>query len=172
MHPELCDIAHGFERIVYCLKIPSPLFDIFFNSQTGYRAAYFMSPYAGLRANAEVLTGIAPDLVTSDVTREQRSRGFIEQSLLSPSAKVWLAEPQRGFCSECAGEWSNPNDKFAEILNDRWENDSHDNAVKGRKAPYFSKLRVFGAFLNERFDEVVPERKRYRAQHLHRWGWA
>ena len=172
MHPDPSDIAQGFERFIYCLKVSRTQFDLFFNSKSGYRAAYFVSPYEGRRANEEALATLTPWLVASKVTGEQRSRQFIEQSLLSPSAKIWLAEPQRGFCSDCSGEWSNPRDNVPEILNGRWENAANENALKGRKAPYFSKLRVFGAFLNAQFDELIPERKRHRAQHIHQWGWA
>ena len=171
-HPERCDVADGFERIIYCVKVDSALFDLFFNSKAGYRAAYYRSPYEGLAANAQTLEMLTPKLLASDATSGQRSQQFIEESLLSPSAKIWLAEPERGFCSLCSGEWSNPTDHGAEILNERWEHDPHDNAVKGRKAPCFTKLRIFGAFLNHRFDEVIPERKRFRAQQIHNWGWA
>ena len=51
-HPEPCDIAHGFERFIYCVKVDKELFDLFFNSRAGYRAVYYQSPFEGLRANA------------------------------------------------------------------------------------------------------------------------
>ena len=171
-HPERCDVADGFDRIIYCVKIDQTLFDLFFNSRAGYRAAFFQSHYDGLRANTEVIAMLTPSLVSSSATQDQRPRVFIEESLSSSSAKVWLAEPEIGFCAECAGEWKKPKDDDAEIFNGRWECDPHSNAVNGRKAPYFTKLRIFGAFLNARYDEVVPGRKRHRASHLYQWGWA
>lgn len=171
-HPERCDVAQGFERIIYCVKVKRELFDMFFNSWTGYRAAYYRSPYQGLEANAQAINVLTPKLVASDATNGQRTHQFIKESLLSPSAKIWLAEPERGCCLLCSGEWSNPTDYHAEIMNERWECGSYDNAVKGRKAPYFEKLRIFGAFLNNRSDEIIPERKRFRAQQIHEWGWA
>lgn len=171
-HPEPCDVANGFERIIYCVRVDRALFDLFFNSREGYRAAYYRSPFEGLAANSQALEMLTPKLVASDASSGQRTQQFIEESLLSPSAKIWLAEPEHGFCSLCSGEWSNPTEHGAEVLNGRWECDPHDNAVKGRKAPYFTKLRIFGAFVNYRFDEVIPERKRFRAQHIHKWGWA
>lgn len=171
-HPERCDLAAGFERFVYCLNIGRELFDLFFNSRNGYRAAFFRSPYEGLRANAELLAMLTPSLVASEATGGEKASKLIEESLTSPTAKVWLAEPEVGFCSLCAGEWSNPSNANAEIRNGRWECSSHDNAKKGRKAPYFTKLRVFGAFLNHASDEVIAGRKRHRAVHLNQWGWA
>jgi hypothetical protein len=171
-HPESCDVAIGFERIIYCIKIGQPLFDLFFNSKAGYRAAFFQSPYDGQRANTAVIAMLTPALISSSATQAQRPLVFIEESLSSSSAKVWLAEPENGFCAKCSGEWEIPKDDDAEIFNGRWECDPHRNAVNGRKAPYFTKLRIFGAFLNARYDEVVPARKRHRASHLHQWGWA
>ena len=171
-HPDPCDVADGFERIIYCVKVDPALFDLFFNSKAGYRATYYRSPYEGLAANAKALEMLTPELVGSAATKGQRPQHFIEESLLSQSAKLWLAEPERGICELCSGEWSNPTDLEGDIQNGLWERDPHGNAVKGRKAPYFTKLRIFGAFLNQRFDEVIPERKRFRAQHIHKWGWA
>ncbi len=171
-HPEPCDLATGFERIIYCLEIDPDVFDLFFNSRNGYRAAFFRSPYEGLRANSEALAMLASALAASEATQDQRPFEFIEESLTSPTAKLWLAEPEVGFCELCSGEWSNPKNYDPEIRNERWECSSHDNATKGRKAPYFTKLRVFGAFLNHACDEIVAGRKRHRALHLHQWGWA
>ena len=171
-HPEPCDIAHDFERIIYCVKVDKELFDLFFNSRARYRAAYYQSPFEGLQANAEAIGTLAPTLISSNATKHQRPRAFIEESLSSSSAKVWLAEPERGHCSACDGEWAKPKDDVAEVSNGRWECDCDTNAVWGRKAPYFTKLRIFGAFLNAKYDEVVPGNKRHRARHLYQRGWA
>ena len=83
-HPDLCSAIRGpsvFERIIYCVKIERPLFDLFFNSFSGYRAAYFRSPYEGLRANAEALATLSPLLIPSPKTAGQMPENFIEESL-------------------------------------------------------------------------------------------
>jgi hypothetical protein len=167
-----CGDADGFERVVYCIKVCPTLFDLFFNSKTGYRASYYHSPYYGLRANDYFIQALLPALVATDQTTGVKTVQFIKESLTSPSAKVWLAEPQRGLCSRCNGEWKEPKDGTAEILNDRWEHGDSSNARRGRKAPFFTKIRVLGAFMNARYDEFVPERKRHRAKDIHERGWA
>jgi hypothetical protein len=182
-HPNSCQDIPGFDHVIYCIRVGQDLFDLFFNSRNGYRAAYWRSPYEGLSANATALSMLTPTLLASSVIDNQvvphgssattKSLAFIEESLRSPSAKLWLVEPERGFCKHCNGEWTNPPGGSApEIINGRWEHSIHSDAQKGGRAPYYTKLRVQGAFLNSRFDEAVPERKRFRAQHIHERGWA
>jgi hypothetical protein len=77
---------------------------------------------------------------------------------------VWLAEAGVKLCEGCDGEWTHPQSDAAEIRNDRWESASD---VRGRKAPLLSKIKIFGAFLNERHDEFTSWRKRYRAWEIH-----
>jgi len=60
----------------------------------------------------------------------------------------------------------------AEILNGVWETAKSQNAEWGRKAPYLTKLRIMGAFVNERLHELVPFDKRYRAYDINRFGWS
>lgn len=171
-HPETADIA-SFERIIYCIKISPSLFDLLFNSSSGYRASYYHSPYEGLRANDYLIQSLLPVLIASRQTQSaKKDTKFITESLTSPSAKLWLAEPEHGFCPSCNGEWVEPKTKTAEILNDRWEWGECSNAIRGRKAPFLTKIRVFGAFVNAGYDEFVPERKRHRARHIHERGWA
>jgi len=103
-----------------------------------------------------------------------KGRDFAEESLKACSAKVWLAErgKEMGDCTHCSGEWSTPQDDVAEILNDRWEKDTNVNARYGRKAPYLTKIRIFGAFLNDLYDEFIPTKKRFRANEIHKVGWS
>ncbi len=171
-HLDPCD-TDSFERVVYCIQVPPSLFDLFFNSKAGYRASYYRSPYEGLRANDFLIQSLLPALVASPCTAGTRKETkFISESMRSPSAKVWLAEPPLGFCSSCNGEWKDPKDSTADIQNDRWEHGDGIDSWRGRKAPFLTKLRLFGAFVNGRYDEFVPERKRHRAKHIHERGWA
>ena len=100
------------------------------------------------------------------------SPNLISESLSSPSAKVWLAEVGLHLCDHCCGEWSRPHDETPEIFNGVWDLASGLEAAWGRKAPYFTKLKLIGAFLNDGRDEFVPSHKRFRADLLHRRGWA
>jgi hypothetical protein len=172
-HYQLCDDDNRFERIVYCIKVSKPLFDLFFNSEQGYRAGYYQSPFDGLRNNALFINYLSPALLISDYTNNiGKRRDFTEESLKSYSAKVWLAEYGTDLCKQCTGEWRPSNTDTAEILNGRWEKASDSRALQGRKAPYLTKIKIFGAFLNERYDEFIPNRKRYRAKEIYDFGWS
>lgn len=171
--------SSGFRRPVYTLDIGRPLFDLFFNSSSGYRAAYFRSPGAGLDANVHFLTAIMERLVTAPQSDTSAlAAEFIRESLRTPSAKAWLAEQGKEVdlkCPYCKGEWSAGScgpPELAEICNGRWETASGQNAEWGRKAPYLAKLRVIGAFLNDRYEELVPHDKRFRAYDIHHYGWS
>jgi hypothetical protein len=158
-----------FSRLVYMLQIHRDLFDVFFNSSHGYRGAYYRSPYSGLEANAFFMRALMPKL---------RAWSFIEASLASLSAKVWLAECSKEIirnCPGCAGEWSDTRvDGPTDIRNDRWECPVPSSSMGkwGRTAPRHTKLRVFGAFLNERHDEFIPAPKRRRANDIFQCGWS
>ena len=171
-HSDTAEIS-GFERVIYCIRVSQPSFDLLFNSGKGYRAAYYLSPHEGLQANDYIIRSLLSGLIASShTTSAEKENNFITESLSSPSAKVCLAEPQPGICANCNGEWVTPHDEAAEILNDRWELGESIYAKWGRKAPFLTKIRVIGAFLNAKHDEFVPERKRHRARHIYESGWA
>jgi hypothetical protein len=172
-HRQPCDDNRHFSRVVWCLRVFPCLFDSFFNSQYGYRGAYYRSPYAGLDVNHLFIGRLSQALLDwAESHCAELDRAFAAESLGSPSAKVWLAEHGPVSCKHCTGEWGSPQDDKAEILNGRWEHEDCPNARSGRKAPRGSKLKIFGAFLDDRHNEFVPERKRHRAVHIHRWGWS
>lgn len=172
-HRPNCDDMQGFSRVVFNVHLPCTTFDLFFNSEHGYRGLYFLSPQAGLVANENVIRRLTPRLVRwAEQHEPSLDPAFAAESLASPSAKVWVTEFGSHQCQQCHGEWGNPTDETPEILNGRWEVADSPNARRGCKAPYFSKLRVLGAFLNERCDELVPTRKRHRARDICAWGWS
>ena len=168
-HVQLCDDAAGFSRAIYCIRVPRATFDAFFNSERGYRGAYFQSPYKGLAANDELVGALKPKLIEWTAAKGMADLNFDVESLGSHSAKVWLAEAGLELCAGCDGEWTHPQNDVAEILNGRWERVSD---IRGRKAPRLAKIKIFGAFLNERNDEFISWRKRHRAWEIHESGWA
>ena len=137
-HVDQCDEADGFNRLVACVVVGKPLFDLYFNSRFGYRGAYFVSPENGLEMNALLLTLLAPALIEFE-RREKMPTDLSSKSLLASSAKSWLAEVGKGFCSTCEGDWSAPKDDTPEILNGRWEIASEPNSRFGREGPHFSR---------------------------------
>ena len=165
-HEQPCDDRTGFSRFIYCIQVSRPLFDLLFNSKNGYRGQYFLSADAGIEMNGHFIQSLTAALLSSSkVTAVPNHR--ISESLSAESAKAWLAECEKHLCDKCRGEWSPPQDDRAEILNGCWENYRH--SYYGRKAPYLTKIRIFGAFLNERGEEYDP--KPNRAQELYESGW-
>jgi len=172
-HFQTCDDHTDFGRVVYCLRVPEDLFDRFFNSPHGYRGAYFRSPGEGTDANSTFIKTLTPQLLeTSTPGASDSDLTWVRESLLSGSAKVWLPEHGLGLCSKCDGEWGRPSDPEAEILNGRWELGESGAQCFGRKAPRLTKIRIFGAFLDDRLNEFIPCRKRHRAEDIHMWGWS
>ena len=172
-HFQSCDDHANFGRVAYCVQVSEDLFDLFFNSPHGYRGAYFRSPGEGVDANSTFIGALAPRLLAmsaAGASREELTR--VRESLSSSSAKVWLAEKGLGICPKCEGEWGPHTDTVPEILNGRWELGQSGQQCNGRKAPRFTQIRVFGAFLDERNKEFVPCRKRHRAKDIHLWGWS
>ena len=173
-HFDHCKDNDPFKRPVYCILVEKDLFDWFFNSENGYRAAYYQSPYDGLRANDSFIQSLMPELLASDKTIPNTHKEFIEESLKSPSAKAWLVEykelknPDEKPCNICK-EWTPPQNDKAEILNNRWEYAVEPNY--GRKAPCLTMIRIIGAFLNDHYDEFIPSSKRFRAKEIHDMGW-
>lgn len=172
-HLQPCDDDSRYARPVFCVRVPEELFDKFFNSPAGYRGSYFVSPHQGWECNNLLMQRLLPRL-SSWAT--QNSPGynaeFAQDALMAVSAKAWLAECTMELCSACQGEWSLPNNNQAEIINGRWDTSDQPKSRYGRKAPLHSKIRLFGAFLNNSGDEFIPAKKRYRNQHIHDEGWS
>ena len=158
-------------RLVACLVIERPLFDLFFNSYNGYRGWYYRSPADDLRMNAQLLQVLAPHLADFQA-HDDISNDWALKSLLASSAKCWLAESGLQFCPKCEGDWSRPKDDLPEILNGRWEIALTQNSRCGRKAPQLEKLRVMGGFIDQAGKQHIVERKINRAQEIHDVGWS
>jgi hypothetical protein len=171
VHVDFCDEAYGFKRLVGCVVINRALFDLFFNSQNGYRGRYFRSPEKGLQMNATLLKLLAP-LLLAFQRHNKSPESILFDSLHALSAKCWLAEVGKGFCQKCEGDWSAPKDDSPEILNGRWEIASAPNSRFGRKAPSLEKFRVMGAFVSEAGEEHVAKKKLRRAKEIHNFGWS
>ena len=119
-HSDPCDEAAGYERTVFCIGIDKELFDQFFNSWNGYRAQYFRTAENGKIMNTAFIGALQTNLVSA-TSGSEADVPLLTTSLRALSAKAWLAEVGKGFCSDCEGEWSIPDNGAAEILNDRWE---------------------------------------------------
>jgi hypothetical protein len=170
-HADPCDEAAGFTRLVSCIRVDTDLFDLFFNSETGYRGCYFVSPEAGLAANSLLLDLLAAPLAHF-ITHANMTTLRAEQSLRASSAKSWLAEVGKGFCTDCAGDWTIPQDDTPELLNNRWERGNAVASRSGRKAPCLHHIRVLGAFVDDAGKQYVATQKWTRDQQIHQYGWS
>lgn len=177
-HIRPADGCDGYRRVQYAVDVGTVAFDLVFNSEFGYRGAYFRSPHEGLAANAHPIHALLPKLRAHDPDSEGADCNFIGRSLSGQSAKVWLAEPASEVkeCPRhgCVPEWRFDllhNERTALISNGRWERSIYNHGA-GRYGPHLSKLVVFGAFVNDAGDEWIPSRKVHRAMHLHEHGWA
>jgi hypothetical protein len=173
-HLQRSDQHDAFERAVFCVRVSKAAFDWFFNSKKGYRAAYYVSVWEGERANRFFLDSATAELVASDEARD-KDPGRVRASLLAPTAKVWLAEAQRGpystSCPSCREGWSTRDAApRSEILNDRWENVPTTNGW-GSRAPYMDRLRIVGAFVDDRTNVLIPHDKTQRGLQINATGW-
>lgn len=166
-------------RVAYCVQVERRIFDLFFNSASGYRAAYFRSPGEGINANATFFEVVTPKLLSTDLSITcGLEHEYMRQSLVTPSAKVWLAECGKEVerdCVTCQGEWSVSSVRDGdepEILNGVWEQSKHIKSIWGCKAPFLTKLRIMGAFLDDHLNEWIPTDKRFRAREIHEHGWS
>ena len=162
----------SYARAVFCAGVGHTLFDLFFNSSTGYRGAYFEAPQTGLKANRLLLSEISPALVQWALAGHgDEDRDWLYESLSQPSAKAWLAEETLHLCSECGGEWSASYSPKLRIENGRWETSKHAHATWGCQAPKLTKLRFFGGFVNETHQEWLAAHKQNRAGQIWEHGW-
>ena len=163
----------SYSRAVFCARVEPALFDLFFNSRTGYRGTYFDAPEVGLNANRLLLDELSPTLVEWAVKHQKDAdRNWIVESLSLPSAKAWLAEETLSLCTKCLGEWSSSYVSELKIANARWEVSKHTHAAWGSQAPKLTKLRFFGAFVNAEHQEWVAKHKANRAAQIWEHGWS
>ena len=127
--------------------------------------------YEGLSVSAAFVERLSPPLVAASGMNKER-RIDPTDSLNALSAKLWLSEVGKELCDRCVGEWKAPPSAAAEIQNGRWEVSTVPYAAYGCSAPYLTKIRIFGAFINGRGDEFIPISKRHRARELHECGWS
>ncbi len=158
-------------RVAYSLQVPSSVFDLFFNSNNGYRAWYCRSAEEGLRKNSHLIKVLTPRLLSAKVA-DDLSKADIIKSLEFTSAKAWLAEAGNKLCDLCPGQFSSPQDSIPEILNDRWEHSENAKSLMGRKAPYLNRIRIYGGFIDSKGNEFIPPSKLLRAQDIFLYGFS
>jgi hypothetical protein len=160
-----------FRRIVVVARTDRGVFDWFFNSTHGYRAAYFRSPAEGVEANKLLLDAVSGVLLR-DLPGGKRVQEFAAESFDCWSSKAWLVEAGKD-CVQYgwAGEFSYNHPETPEILNGRWEASEGEPGRHGRRAPRGELLLFCGGFLDAKGNEWIAWNKRHRAEQIHRHGW-
>jgi hypothetical protein len=148
----------GCSRAEVLLKVPSWLYDAFFNSPAGYRAQYALSVDLGQRKNRELIDTLRAKLIAS-VDSTADVEGF-RISLDSSAAKVWIYEPavEKHY-------W----DATPEIDYSPWQQRSEDGA--GLRAPLGTELVVYGGWLDGTGRERLDPHKLRRSEEIYEVGF-
>ena len=109
------DSFQGHRRAILQFRVSQELYDSFYNSRSGYRAQFWISPSRGQAANLECLEAMshvirtvfperfdARDIQTTDepyvgrqdidVGSREISLSFLTEFLAHPAAKIWICE--------------------------------------------------------------------------------
>lgn len=172
----------GCLRPEYKLQITTAsAVDEFFNGRYGYRAAYYVDPEEGSRANQSFLQGLLENLVAyalSHPAGQHLDEYTLRRSLTLPSAKVWLEEA--GFSLDhklgidiLVPEWcAAAHDALAAFNKNRLPDPPEkEKAIWGVRAPTGCRLDVKGAFVAADDSERIPDDKRRRSEEIHEYGF-
>jgi hypothetical protein len=178
--------AKGWIRAAWVLEVTPELFDLFFNSSSGYRGQFYLAPQRGLEANRLLIDSLHGRLLASadagppnpNMTRRQ-----VEASLTSRYAKVWIDED-----SSTLDQTSKDPviiqalevPKWVTAMKDAlsaWRQGKSPDAYVARsllgvQAPEGQRLDIRGAWMDRgNTDHVVPS-KEDRAEHIHKFGFS
>ena len=150
---------------VFAFELPTSG-DQLYNGPFGYRAWYWQSPFAGLRANAHLIDALTPKLLAvADITVDPTiARINLCASLQASSAKFWI--------QELPSLLANPT---AELKVEPWRTEAHRGVQLARwgvSAPEVTRFNVKGALLDAGGNEVVPSRKTRRHYDIHHYGFS
>ena len=179
-------IRHGF-----IFSITPKTYDIFFNSEYGYRGKYFLGTKEGTDANREIINALKEKLVNyanqNPSNKNILTNQKVENSLNKESAKIWihqasstLNEKQFKIIEDVGIENANWY-KFALKVqedNKKKNNERHKNytrrfkAILGIRAPVGVKLEIKGAFLDIEGNEVIGKGKYSRAKQIRCYGFS
>ena len=150
---------------VFSFELPAAG-DRLFNGPHGYRAQYWRSPSQGLRANAMLLTALAPQLLAAIDPEAVPNVAKIDVclSLKATSAKFWIQEIPSLLVNPTADlgvePWRSEAQRGVQLA--RW----------GLSAPEVTRFDIKGALIDPNGNEVVPSRKIGRHYDIHHYGFS
>ena len=178
-------------RHSFIFSVTPKTYDIFFNSEYGYRGKYFLGTKEGKDANRELIAAIKEKLVNyanqNPSNKWMSTKQNVGSSLNKESAKIWIHQAS-----------STLNDKQFKIIEDvaientywykfalkvkedskRKKNERHKNytrrfkAILGLRAPVGVKLEIKGAFIDLEGNEVIGKGKYSRAKQIRYYGFS
>lgn len=148
----------GCSRPEFILRVHEDTYDAFFNSPNGYRGQYAISAERGIYANRRILEDAESRLLAYACTKDA-SEKLVITSLRGWDARIWIDEP------EVTEEqlW----DGLPAIDFEKW---AHHKSF-GIMAPVGERLKVMGAWLDERGQEQRDPDKVSRAEQIHDRGF-
>lgn len=150
---------------VFAFELPT-VGDRIFNGLYGYRAQYWRGPSQGLRANAMLITALAPALLTIIDPEADPNVAKIDVclSLRATSAKFWIQETPSLLVNPTADlrvePWRSEAARGVELA--RW----------GLSTPEVTRFNIKGALIDPYGNEVVPSRKIARHYDIHHYGFS
>lgn len=154
----------GAVQAVAAIELPDTG-DLLFNSERGYRGAYWRAPAVGLAANMALIEALRPKLKTALQTASpiELDATTAMRSFEAVSAKVW---PDEG-----AFDWID----CRCLVVERWISAANRGELRARwglMAPAVTRFEVKGALFDPHGNEIVPAAKASRHFEIHLYGWS
>lgn len=148
-------------RASFLLRVPTNVYDAFFNSPVGYRAQYAADVGTGEAANRKLLAALSPRLLTFAGAQSCVSEQLLLASLRAQEAKLWIheSEVEAQLGEDCLA-----------ILYPPWQQASESGV--GLLAPVGEELEVKGGWLDHRGDENRNPLKANRSNEIHSTGYS
>jgi hypothetical protein len=151
----------GCKRATFLLSVPEVHYDCLFNSPSGYRGQYAVSPTAGENANRLLIDAIKGVVITQARQRFGIDEELAVLSLNGGGAKVWIYEPEVE---------SHYFDETPEIDFERWQRNSDTSA--GLRAPRGTRLELMGSWFDAEGDIRLDPYKANRSAEIHMTGFS
>jgi hypothetical protein len=177
--------ARGWVRALWVIDTTPEVFDLFFNSPSGYRAQFYIAADRGLRANRlsidsvqDRLLGLAEAYPVNLMTRQQ-----VETSLASRYAKIWIDESASTVNKTSTDplviqalevpRWVRAmNEALSAWAQQRGPAPYVARSLLGVQAPEGRSLKIVGAWVNNEIADHVVHSKEERAEHIHKFGFS
>jgi len=164
------------------LSVAPDVYELFFNSCYGYRAAHFLSPSLGLAVNDKIIRELRKRYIDSHLIEAGETQDSINRKLVPEYSKIWICESENA-----ANDIINSSEFIPDLSIERWKNEaqkSHGKKInclsltRAEKNPlrgcrYYTGecLHIKGPFIKDNGDIIVPAIKGNRAEQIHLYGF-